>query len=207
MTLLKPIQPARLLLALAFLICAGTAAADDEYQKIIYIRVGDVAPTFELKDDQGKVWNLARHCAKKPVVLYFYCGDFMKSCTRQACAYRDDFGKIEAQGAEVVGVSGDEVENHQLFKEKYRLKQTLLSDDAGRVGQVFGLAWSGGGTSHIKDDEDKEIKLKRGVTESRWTWIIGTNGRVLYKNTNVNPDEDSQKVLKFLTEWNAKQQR
>jgi thioredoxin-dependent peroxiredoxin len=207
MTVLKQMRPARLLLTLTLLLGAGTATADDEYQKIIYVRVGDLAPAFELKDDQGKVWNLARHCAKKPVVLYFYCGDFTKPCTRQACTYRDDFAKITAQGAEVVGVSGDEATNHQLFKEKYRLKQTLLADTQGEVGKAFGLAWSGGGTSRMKDDEDKEVTLKRGVTESRWTWIIGVNGRVLYKNTNANPDEDSKQVLKFLTEWNEKQQR
>jgi peroxiredoxin Q/BCP len=207
MTILQYGKPARPLLAFALLICAGTATADDEYQKIIYVRVGDVAPAFELKDDQGSVWSSARHCAKNPVVLYFYPGDFMKPCTRQACAYRDDLAKIMAQGAEVVGVSGDEAANHRLFKEKYRLKQTLLADDAGEAGKAFGLAWSGGGTSRIKDDEDKEVKLKRGITESRWTWIIGVNGRVLYKNTNASPDEDSKQVLKFLTEWNAKQQR
>jgi peroxiredoxin Q/BCP len=207
MAVLKQIQPTCLLLAFTLLVSAGTATADDEYQKIIYVRVGDPAPAFELKDDRGAVWNLARHCAKKPVVLYFYSGDFTKPCTRQACAYRDDLAQITAQGAEVVGVSGDEVTSHQLFKEKNQLKQTLLADDHGVVGKAFGLAWSGGGTSAIKDDEGKEVTLRRGITESRWTWIIGTNGRVLYKNTNVNPDEDSKQVLKFLTEWNAKQAR
>jgi peroxiredoxin Q/BCP len=203
---MTPFKPNRLLLAFTLWLCVGAATADDEYQKIIYVRVGDAAPAFELKDDQGKVWNLARHCAKRPVVLYFYCGDFMKSCTVEACAYRDDYAEITAQGAEIVGVSGDEVANHQLFKEKYRLKQTLLADDKGAVGTAFGLAMSGGGLWPVKDDDGKETQLRRGATESRWTWIIGTDGRVLYKDVNAKPEEDSKKVLKFLTEWNARQQ-
>ncbi len=206
MTHLKKIEPAKLLLACALLMGVGTAVADDEYQKIIYVRVGDLAPAFELKDDQGNTWNLARHCAKKPVVLYFYCGDFMNSCTRQACVYRDDLADIAAQGAEVVGVSGDEAANHQLFKEKYRLKQTLLADDKGAGGAAFGLAMSGGGRWSITDSKGKETSLRRGATESRWTWIIGTDGRVIYKDTAADPEKDSKKVLKFLTEWNAKQQ-
>ena len=69
----------------------------------------------------------------------------MPGCTREAIAYRDDYAAIVAQGAEVVGISGDEPANHQLFKEKYQLKQTLLADDKGDVGKAFGLAWSGGG--------------------------------------------------------------
>jgi thioredoxin-dependent peroxiredoxin len=207
MTAPKLNQLARFLLVCILFICAGTATADDEYQKIIYVRVGDPAPAFELKDDQGAVWNLARHCAKKPVVIYFYSGDFMKSCTTQARIYSADLGKIEAQGAEVVGVSGDAVVNHQLFKEKYHLKQTLLSDNKGAVGTAFGLAMSGGGQWPVKDDKGHETQLTRGATESRWTWIIGTDGRVIYKDVNANPEGDSKKVLKFLTEWNAKQQQ
>ncbi len=207
MTVLKPIHPTRLVLACTLLVCAGTATADDAYQKIIFVRVGDLAPAFELKDDQGAVWNLAKHCAKKPVVIYFYMGDFMSACTLQACAYRDNFGKIEAEGAEVVGVSGDAVANHRLFKEKYRLKQPLLADDRGAAGTAFGLAMSGGGQWPIKDEKGNETQLNRGATESRWTWIIGPDGRVIYKDMNAKPEEDSEKVLKFLKEWTAKQQQ
>ncbi len=188
----------------AFLLLAfvGRPRADDEYQKIIYVRVGDDAPPIELKDDQAKLWKLSEHCPKKYIVIYFYMGDFMPACTRQACAYRDALGAIQGQGAEVVGISGDAAASHQLFREKYQLRQTLLSDDKGDVGQAFGLAWSGGGDWSIKDGKGKEIKLTRGITESRWTWIIGKDGEIIYKNMNVDPDKDARQVLKFLIERN-----
>ena len=66
MTHLKPIQPIRWLLASILLLCVGTATADDAYQKIIYVRVGDPAPAFQLKDDHGNAWDLAQHCASIP---------------------------------------------------------------------------------------------------------------------------------------------
>jgi thioredoxin-dependent peroxiredoxin len=207
MTAIKRLHLACWLLSLALLACGGKLSADDEYQKIIYWRMGDPAPAFDLKDDQGAVWKSSQHYGKKYVVVYFYLGDFMKNCTKQACAYSDDYGRITAQGAEVVGVSGDATTNHKRFKDKYHLQQTLLSDDKGEVGKAFGLAWSGGGKWTITDDTGKEITLARGITESRWTWIIGKDGRVLYKNMTPNPDEDSKQVVKFLTELNEKEAR
>jgi len=197
----------RWLLAVALLGFGGALNAEEDYVKIIYIRVGDEPPRIELKDDQGNLWKSSQHFGKKYVVLYFYMGDFMKNCTQEAIAYRNDYAAIVAQDAEVVGISGDAPANHRMFKEKYQLRQTLLSDAKGEVGKAFGSAWSGGGEWAVKDDAGKEVSLKRGVTESRWTWIIGKDGRVLYKNTNADPEQDSKQVLKFLTELNARQQQ
>ena len=197
---------ARWLLAAALLGFGGVLHAEEDYVKIIYVQVGDGAPALELKDDQGNVWRSGAHYGKKYVVLYFYMGDFMKNCTREALHYRNDYAALAAQDAEVVGVSGDLPANHKWFKEAYGLKQTLLSDERGVVGKAFGSAWSGGGEWAVQDDAGKEVSLRRGVTESRWTWIIGKDGRVIYKNTNADPEQDSKQVLKFLTDLNARQQ-
>lgn len=195
------------LLAAALLGFGGALNAEEDYVKIIYIRVGDEPPPIELKDDHGNLWKSSQHYGKKYVVLYFYMGDFMNNCTREAISYRNDYAALVAQGAEVVGISGDVPANHRMFKEKYQLRQTLLSDDRAVVGKAFGSAWSGGGEWAIKDDAGNQISLRRGVTESRWTWIIGKDGRVLYKNTNADPEQDSKQVLKFLTDLNARQEQ
>jgi peroxiredoxin Q/BCP len=196
--------PARWLLSLVLLLCAGTTFADCDATKFYYVRIGDMPPAFECKDDQGAVWKSNEHFGKKVVVLYFYLGDFMKNDIKQACAYRDDLHKIAAEGAEVVGVSGDAVANHQLFKQTYRLTQPLLADEDGGVGKVFGVAMSGGGEFHIKDAEGKDVALPRGATAARWTWIIGKENTVIYKNVSAKPDDDSKQVLKFLQELNGK---
>src|SRR5271168_3386075 len=81
----------------------GTAAAP---------KVGDAAPAFESKSDDGKAWKSEDHVGKQVVVIYFYPADFTGGCTKQACAYRDDFKKFTDKGVEVVGVSGDSVQGH-----------------------------------------------------------------------------------------------
>ena len=180
------------LAALALLVGGGRLAADDEFQKFIYFRVGDQVPAIDLKDDQGNDWKSSQHYGKKYVVLYFYPTDFGKADVQQACAYRDLYGQLVAQGAEVVGVSGDCAKAHQLFREKYHLKQTLLVDEQGDAGKAFGLYWTGGGDWTYKGDDGKEIALTRGITESRWTWVLGKDGVALYKNTGPKPEDDAR---------------
>jgi len=63
-------------------------------------KVGDPAPNFESTSDDGKAWKSADHVGKKIVVLYFYPADFTGGCTKQACAYRDDFKKLADKGVE-----------------------------------------------------------------------------------------------------------
>jgi peroxiredoxin Q/BCP len=195
---------ARWALLLGAVALSPRAHADDEYQKIIYVRVGDLAPAFTCRDDQGQMWNSSQHIGKRVVVLFFYMGDFFKPCTTEVCAFRNDLKKFVAQGVEVVGVSGDNAANHQFFKQKYKLGFRLLADTEGEVAKVFGVALSGGGVYRFKDREGKEIALQRGVTAARWTWVIGRDGRVLYKNTNANPAESSKEVLAFLAKQNKR---
>jgi peroxiredoxin Q/BCP len=156
---------------------------------------GDPAPAFESTDDQGKPWKSADHVGKKIVVVYFYPADMTGGCTRQACSFRDDMEKLTARGVEVVGVSGDSVENHQLFKKDQKLNFTLLADETGAVAKKFGVPFGPGGTVKVKNAAGQEVSLKRGGTAKRWTFVIAKDGKVLYKNTEVKPAEDSKQIL------------
>src|SRR5437762_10780768 len=77
------------------------------------VKVGDKAPEFEAQDEQGKTWKSKDHVGKKIVVVYFYPADFTGGCTKQACGFRDDLGKLADKGVEVVGISGDTVKTHE----------------------------------------------------------------------------------------------
>jgi thioredoxin-dependent peroxiredoxin len=202
MKTLKSITPGRWVACLLLFVAAGLVRGDEEYQKIIYVRVGDDAPAFKATDDQGQAWKSSQVVGKKIVVVYFYLGDFFPACTKQACAYRDLMGRLKSQEVEVIAVSGDEVPNHQMFKKTYRLNFRLLSDPEGEVGKVFGVAMSGGGEQRLKDADGKEVVLRRGCTPSRWTWVIDKRGKVAYKNTNPNPTEDARKVLAVVEKLN-----
>ena len=162
------------------------------------LAVGDVAPKFESMDDQGKAWKSADHVGKKVVVVYFYPADDTGGCTKQACGFRDDMKKLTDKGIEVVGVSGDSVKNHQFFKTKHKLNFTLLADETGALAKKFGVPTKPGGTFKTKDADGNKVELVTGVRTARWTFVIGTDGKILYKNEKVSPAEDSKKILEVV---------
>jgi thioredoxin-dependent peroxiredoxin len=101
---------------LGLLAASDTGADDKKDEKPVELNVGDIAPTFQLRDDRDKTWSSSDHFEKKWVVIYFYPGDFTPGCTTQANAFRDAMQKLTEKGVEVVGISGDSVPTHELFK-------------------------------------------------------------------------------------------
>ena len=97
-------------------------------------------------------------------------------------------------GVEVVGVSGDTVDGLALFKEVNGLNFTLLSDETGAIAKQFGVPLRKGGTI-TKTVDDKEVQLTQGVRAKRWTFLIGMDGKIVYKNTAVKAVQDSKDVL------------
>ena len=168
-------------------ICLAEASAAD-------LKVGDPAPTFTSVDDQGKPWKSSDYVGKKILVVYFYPADMTGGCTKQACGFRDDMKKLTDKGVEFVGVSGDSVRNHQLFKKAENLNFTLLADEDGKVAKAFGVPVGAGGEVK-KTIDGKEETLKRGVTAKRWTFVIGKDGKIASKNTEVKAAEDSKAIL------------
>jgi peroxiredoxin Q/BCP len=162
------------------------------------LKVGDAAPSFAAKDDTGADWKSADHVGKKILVVYFYPASFTGGCTKQACAYRDDQKALSDAGAEVVGVSGDEVKNQAAFKKFHNLNFSLLADDKGEVAKAFGVETKKGGSVKQKIG-DKDEEFTRGVTEMRWTFVIDKAGKIAYKNTKVNAAEDSKAVLEVIS--------
>jgi peroxiredoxin Q/BCP len=132
------------------------------------------------------------------VVVYFYPGDFTPGCIRQAQSFRDNMNKLAARGVEVVGISGDGVRAHELFKKAQKLNFTLLADEEGKLAKQFGVPVGKGGEVRTKDAQGNTITLKRGVTAARWTFIIGRDGKIAYRNTRVSPALDSKQVADFI---------
>src|SRR3954447_14101404 len=101
------------------------------------MNIGDTAPAFTLKDGNGTEWSLSDHKGKT-VVLMFYPGDDTPVCTKEMCSVRDHWSDYQTTGAEVVGISTDSVESHDKFSAKYDLPLRLLSDNEGRVRDLYG---------------------------------------------------------------------
>lgn len=163
---------------------------------------GDVVPMFEARAADGMVWRSEDHVGRKFIVVYFYPADLTGGCTRQACGFRDRMIDLEKAGVEVVGVSGDSVENHQLFARINSLNFSLLADEDGKISKAFGVPVRDGATITQMVD-GVERSLVRGVTASRWTFLIDTNGRIVHKNTAVDAEQDSRNILETVRRLTA----
>jgi peroxiredoxin Q/BCP len=127
---------------------------------------GELAPDFELVNDEGKTVKLSDYRGKK-VVLYFYPKDFTSGCELQACAFRDAYPRIEAKNAIVLGVSPDDVESHAKFREALNLPFHLLVDKDAALIKAWdlwttrtnpdGSTWTGVARSHYVIDENGKV--------------------------------------------------
>jgi len=98
---------------------------------------------------------------------------------------------------EVIGVSGDTVKTQEAFKKHEKLTYPLLADEKGEVAKAFGVPAGKGGTVKKKID-DKEEEFTRGVSIQRWTFVIGKDGKIAYKNPKVAAAEDSKAVMEVI---------
>ena len=161
------------------------------------IAVGDKAPGFSARADDGSTWDIRKHLGKDYIVVYFYPAAMTGGCTKQACSYRDHSEDLKLADAVVVGISGDKVENLKLFKQAENLNFTLLSDEKGDIAKAYGVpAGEGGAIKRTVAGEEHE--LVRGVTAKRWTFIIGKDRKIIYRNDTVNAEKDTEEVLNFL---------
>jgi len=185
------------------LLClAGSLSAQEE--KKVDLNVGNAAPVFQANDDQGKVWKSSDLVGKKYLVVYFFPADFTSGCRAQAQKFRDNMNALNDKDIVVVGISGDSVVTHGLFKKAEKLNFTLLADENGAIAKKFGVPLSKGGQVRIKDANGMPLTLTREVTAARWTFIIGLDGKIAYKNTKVDPAADSKQVGAFIEKLQAK---
>ena len=99
---------------------------------------GDRAPQIALVDATG-VERRSDSLAGKALVLFFYPKDDTPGCTMEACAFRDSYSDLQALGAEVWGVSGDDAASHRRFASKHQLPFPLLVDKGNGLRKAFGV--------------------------------------------------------------------
>ena len=102
------------------------------------IALGDRAPLIALTDQNG-VERRSDQLQGKPLVLFFYPKDDTPGCTAEACAFRDNHAALEALGAVVWGVSGDDAGSHGRFAARHQLPYPLLVDRGNALRQAFGV--------------------------------------------------------------------
>jgi thioredoxin-dependent peroxiredoxin len=129
------------------------------------LKEGDKAPDFRAKDDEGNEVSLKDFRGKK-VVLYFYPKDNTSGCTREACDFRDNMGRIKRNDAVVLGVSPDSEKSHEKFKSKFDLSFPLLVDEDKKLVNAYGV-W-----------QEKSMYGRKFMGVVRTTFIIDENGKI-----------------------------
>ncbi len=131
----------------------------------VNLKEGDFAPDFTAETNGGGKVSLSDFRGKH-VVLYFYPRDNTPGCTKEACAFRDDFAQIKKRGAVVLGVSTDSPKSHDKFIAKYRLPFPLVSDADKRIVKAYGV-WG-----------PKTFMGLKFTGTHRMTFLIGPDGRI-----------------------------
>jgi len=150
------------------------------------VNEADPAPPFDLQADDGSQVRLEALKGRK-VVLFFYPKDDTPGCTIEACEFRDDSERFDAEGALVFGVSPDPVSSHVKFKRKYDLNFPLLADDGHRVAERYGV-W-----------KEKAMYGRTYWGVERSTFLIGEDGTVLRVWRKVRPKGHAREVTAVLS--------
>lgn len=169
-----------LCLILSALLCCNLAWAAD------VPKIGQMAPEFKLPDHTGKTHTLADNKGRY-VVLYFYPKDDTPGCTKEACSFRDDLGKLKKLGAIVIGVSVDDRDSHARFASKYHLPFPLLIDKDGKVADSYGALTDLG-----------IIKIAK-----RYTFLIAPDGKLAKVYLSVDTSRHSKEIIDDLKQLTA----
>jgi len=129
------------------------------------IKIGDVAPDFDLPGSGGEQLSLSRFRGSI-VVLYFYPKDNTAGCTMEANDFNALQPEFESIGAKLIGMSPDNIKSHDKFRAKHNLVFDLASDENTSVLQAYGV-WV-----------EKSMYGRKYMGVERTTLLINGDGRV-----------------------------
>lgn len=140
--------------------------------------VGTAAPAFKLQDQNGE-WHELSDYQGGWVAVYFYPKDDTPGCTTEACSFRDNIYAFKAIGAQVVGISLDDVKSHKEFSTKYKLPFTILADVGGNTAEAYGVL--------------TDYKLMK--IASRQSFLVNPEGVIVMHYADVDPETHTEQVL------------
>ncbi len=145
------------------------------------LNVGDKAPNFVLKDQDGNTVRLSQFKGKR-LVVYFYPKADTPGCTQQSCNLRDAFPQLKKLKAAVVGVSPDKPEKQKKFDDKYDLGFPLLADTEHEMAQAWGT-WG-----------EKSLYGRKFMGIIRSAFVVDERGKIAGAFYKVSPKDTVPKV-------------
>ncbi len=155
--------------------------------ELVNFEVGQNAPDFEAELTDGTMIRLSKILDEgEKVILYFYPKDSTPGCTKQACDFRDNFGRLKAVGYRVIGVSKDSSKSHSNFIQKHDLNFELIVDQDIELHKKYGV-W-----------REKMNYGKTYLGVSRSTFVIGLDGNFEFVGYNVRATGHVERLMKEL---------
>ena len=148
------------------------------------LKVGDKAPAFKEKDQDGNLISLTDFKGKQ-VILYFYPKDSTPGCTMEACSLRDEHTYLNKKNYVVLGVSADDEIKHKKFATKNELPFSLLADTEMKIIKAYDV-W---GTKQFMG------KIYDGIL--RTTFVINEKGIIKHIVTEVKTKEHAKQILEL----------
>ena len=151
-----------------------------------YPKIGNMAPTFTLPDQNGEPVSLKDFRGRHRVILYFYPKAMTPGCTVQACGMRDSAAELEALNTVVLAVSPDPSARLKKFEDKQSLNFTLLSDEDHKVADKY-ASWG------LKKFMGREYM---GILRN--TFIIDEDGRLRHIMEKVRTKTHHEDALGWI---------
>jgi len=149
---------------------------------MLKLKIGDQAPDFKGKNQNGSDVCLQDYKGKK-LVLYFYPKDNTSGCTAEACNLRDSYSDFRDRGYEIVGVSPDSEKSHTGFIAKYSLPFTLIADTDKAIATAYGV-WG-----------EKKMYGRAYMGVFRTTFVIDEQGVIENIIEKVDTKNHAQQIL------------
>jgi peroxiredoxin Q/BCP len=105
------------------------------------VSVGDIAPDFDTVDCRGERLQLSSFRGQRKVVLFFFPKAFSPACTLEVRNFRDNYARITALNAELIGISVDRSERNCKFADAEGLQFTLIGDESRTISERYGVVW------------------------------------------------------------------
>ena len=149
------------------------------------LEIGDKAPAFALKDQDGNTVRLSQFKGQ-PLVVYFYPKADTPGCTQQSCNLRDAFPRLKKLRAAVVGISPDPPAKQKKFDEKHELGFPLLADEDHAVSEAWGV-WG-----------ERSLYGRKFMGIVRSAFVVDAKGKIAGAFYKVSPKDTVPKVLSVL---------
>jgi peroxiredoxin Q/BCP len=165
---------------------AGTGSFLFQQQKVHMSnmpKAGSKAPSFEGETQDGKRLRLADFSGRK-TAIFFYPKDNTPGCTKQACNLRDNWPNLKEAGVAVIGVSGDTVESHVRFADKYHLPFPLVADPEKKILDLYGV-WG-----------ERNLYGRKFLGIKRTTFLVGEDGIITHVFKRPRVGDHTEEILK-----------